>query len=163
MHHEAYLPPTTTLRISKGAKCVVESGVSARDRVVLNVSSAGTLRIGKNVFINDSCCINCRDSIVIGNNTMMGQGVMLYDHDHDYRAGILAKRESFVTSPIVIGKNVWIGSGVLILKGARIGDNSIIGAGCTIHRDVPPNSLVFVKQEQVIRDISTYCEEVVDC
>ena len=52
---------------------------------------------------------------------------------------------------IVSGKNCWLGSNVIVLKGVTIGDNSIIGAGCVIHKDIPANSTVLNQQEQIIK------------
>lgn len=52
------------------------------------------------------------------------------------------------SSPISIGNHCWIASDMIILKGSKIGDNCVIGAGCVIKGDIPPNSLV--KQRKVL-------------
>ncbi|WP_343639658.1 acyltransferase [Chryseobacterium sp.] len=102
------------------------------------------LRIGKGVFFNNYCSINCLDKIEIGNDTIFGEGVRLYDHNHLIEKGkkLFVEKEKYMTSPIKIGKNCWIGSNTVILKGVTIGDNSIIGAGCVIHKSVPENTIM---------------------
>lgn len=114
------------------------------------------LSIGKNVFFNNNCSINCLDKIEIGNNTMFGEGVKLYDHNHlttVVDTEVLISKAEFSTAPIIIGKNCWIASNVIILKGVTIGDNSIIGAGCVIYKSIPANSIVKNNQNLIIESI----------
>ena len=78
----------------------------------------------------------------------------LYDHNHSYQRNennLKISHSEFTTAPISIGKNCWLGSNVVILKGVEIGDNCIIGAGCVIHKNVPANSTVFNNQEQILK------------
>ena len=56
---------------------------------------------------------------------------------------------------VTIGKNVWIGSGSIILPGVSIGDNSIIGAGSVVNKDIPENSIAVGNPCKVIKKIST--------
>ena len=79
----------------------------------------------------------------------MGPNACIYDHDHDFRAGLDELR--FKTEPVVIGKNCWIAAGTVILMGTTIGDNCMIGAGCILKGDIPANSVVTQKRETVIR------------
>ena len=90
------------------------------------------------------------DNIFIDENTLIGEGVKFYDHNHKYNS-IEVSHKEFSTAPIVIGKGCWLGANVVILKGVTIGDNVIIGAGCVIHKDVPANSIIVNKQEQIIK------------
>ena len=54
-------------------------------------------------------------------------------------------------APIMVGKDCWIGSNVTILKGVRIGDNTVIGAGCLIRQDIPANSIVYNNGDILIK------------
>lgn len=144
--------------LSKSMKSKINVGekFSVRSGVIFNVSVNGVLDIGKNVFINSGTKINVRKHVSIGDDCMIGQNVLIYDHDHDYRSDNI--REKFVTGPISIGKNVWIGSGVIILKGVSIGDNSIIAAGTVVINDVPANVVYFreIGKERIkIIDVKT--------
>lgn len=115
-----------------------------RDYCSISVLPGASLTIGNNVFFNNYSSINCLDNISIGDNSIFGEGVKLYDHNHKYgfNPEFSIDKTDFKTSPIVIGKNCWIGSNTVILKGVNIGDNCIIGAGCVIHKSIPPNTII---------------------
>ncbi len=57
------------------------------------------------------------------------------------------KKNEFKDAPIIIGKNVWIAANCCILKGTKIGDNSIIGAGCVLSREIPANTIVTLDRQ----------------
>lgn len=116
------------------------------------VKKTGTLKIENNVFFNNQCSINCLNQIEIGENTLFGESVKIYDHNHAYNETKI-KHKEFNTAPIKIGKNCWIGSNCIILKGVTIGDNVILGAGCVIHKDIPSNSIIINKQEHLVKNI----------
>ena len=74
--------------------------------------------------------------IWIGDNALIGHGVILATVDHD-----LATRERII-SPIVIGNDVWLGAGVIVTRGVTIGDGASVAAGAVVTEDVPPGTLV---------------------
>ena len=111
------------------------NNLSARRNLNILVSQ-GSLSFGKNCFVNNNCSFNCLDSIVIGENTIFGEGVKVYDHDHLINDGYYVSKNEFVTSPISIGANCWIGSNTIILKGVRITDNVVIGANSLINKSI---------------------------
>lgn len=55
-----------------------------------------------------------------------------------------------VSKPVVIGRNVWVGAGAMVLKGVRIGDNAVVGAGAVVATNVPPDVVVFGNPARVI-------------
>lgn len=132
--------------------------MSVRSGTIFNISVDGILDIGKDVFINYGTIINVREHISIGDGCLIGQNVLMYDHDHDYRSDNI--REKFITEPITIGKNVWIGSGVIILKGVNIGDNSVIAAGTVVTKDVPANVVYFREMgKEITKPISVHMDK----
>lgn len=131
-------------KIAIGYKCGIESGSLIR-------SSGGSVKIGNNVYINRNCNIVSRERITLGDGTSLGPNVSIYDHDHSFGK---YKKGDYKTAPITIGKNVWIGAGVIILKGVTIGDGSVIGAGAIISRDIPANTIVTLKNEIILREIN---------
>ncbi|RLJ30923.1 acetyltransferase-like isoleucine patch superfamily enzyme [Chryseobacterium sp. 7] len=135
-------------------KVTIGSSVSFRNYVHILVEKNATLEIGNNFFMNNFCSINCLDSISIGDNTLFGENVKLYDHNHAYQSHPEFKLFSseFTTAPIKIGSNCWLGSNVTVLKGVTIGDNCIIGAGCTIHKDIPANTTVINRQDLIFKE-----------
>jgi len=113
------------------------------------------LTIGPNVFFNNYCSINCLESINIGDGTMFGEGVKLYDHNHlidNTGENIITAADKFTTAAITIGKNCWIGSNVTILKGVSIGDNVVIGANCLIYKSIGSNTIVKSREEYIIEN-----------
>ena len=61
-------------------------------------------------------------------------------------------KNEYLTSPILIGENVWLGANVVILRGVSIGEGSVIAAGTIVNKDVPPNSIVYNKKEMIIKE-----------
>ncbi len=79
------------------------------------------------------------ESIVIGDACMIAHGVYISDADWH---GIYDRAEPVGnTKPVVLEDNVWIGDSAIICKGVTIGENSIIGAGAVVTKNVPPNSI----------------------
>lgn len=129
----------THLRIEENGKMIL-GAFSTESNVHLSARS-GIIRLGTGCKINRNCIIVAKKSIQIGENTVIAPNVCLYDHDHSFNeCGIVAG--VYKESPIVVGRNVWIGAGTIILRGTTIGDHSVIGAGCVIHGAIPKNSLV---------------------
>ena len=101
----------------------------------------GQLEIGNGCSFNRNDIIIARKHITIGEGTLMGPNVCIYDHDHSFGNEGVIKNELTYGS-ISIGKNVWIGAGTIVLKNTTIGDNCVIGAGCVISGEIPACSLV---------------------
>lgn len=120
------------------------SQINMRNYISFFVGKDAELIVGDRVFMNNYCSVNCLEKIEIGENTLFGEGVKLYDHNHEYGGNpdFKVEHQKFRTAPVKIGKNCWLGSNVTVLKGVTIGDNVIIGANCLIYKDVPANSIV---------------------
>lgn len=116
---------------------------NVRNGLMIMIDKNGKLDIGDNVFFNRHCTIGVVEKIEIDDGTIFGEMVKIYDHNHRFRnSKILIKNQGYTSSAIKIGKQCWIGSGVIILKGANIGNNCVIGAGCIIDYAVPDNTIV---------------------
>ena len=153
-HQEKIIQDGTwnVFQIDDKAHFVVGANVICRNFENFHVSS-GKLILHDGVFINNSCSFNCMERIEVGNGTMMGEGVRFYDHDHVYTAEKIEKWQ-WTTAPIKVGKDCWIGSNVTILKGVTIGDNTIIGAGCIVRKDIPANSVVYNDGNLIVKERS---------
>ena len=141
------LSPNVVIDIGARSKIVLGKMVRAHSGTRFSVSNGGELIIGNNVRINNNCRIACRKSIQIGDGSEFGPGVLIYDHDHDFRAEGGIESNKFVEAPVVIGKNVWIGANTIILRGTVIGDNCVIGAGCVIKGEFKAGTLIIQKRE----------------
>lgn len=111
----------------------------------IKVRSNGKLFIGNDVRINYNCMIFCHDTITIGGGTEFGPNVLVYDHDHDYRSGL--QNNKFLTSPVLIGRDCWIGAGTIILRGTEIGDHCIIGAGSIVNGKIESHTVFVQKRD----------------
>ena len=111
------------------------------------------LFLDKNVILTNSV-LNLRSgSIRIGENSFFGHGVMLLTGKHDMNVFGLDRQNSVPIEgrDIIIGKGVWVASGSIIIGPCVIGDNSVIGAGCVISKDIPKNSYcVMGTQDQLV-------------
>jgi acetyltransferase-like isoleucine patch superfamily enzyme len=79
--------------------------------------------------------------ITIQDNVDIGPNVVIVTHDSSGKC--VSSQDITWTKPVVIENNVYLGAGVVILPGVRIGDHSIIGAGSVVTRDIPPNCVAF--------------------
>ena len=140
--------------IMEGAKVTIGRNAAFRGNCSLLVHSGATLTISDNVFFNNFCSVNCLGSIAIGENTIFGEGVRMYDHNHKNQIGssgaLEIETQEFSIGSISVGKNCWIGSNVTILNNVEIGDNVLIGANCLIYKSIPSNSIVKHKEELFI-------------
>lgn len=121
----------------------IDRTVNFRKNFIINCSTKGTIVIGKNCFFNNDCSINAHYLIEIGDDCIFGEGVKIYDHNHVFnRNGKKIADQGFSCSKVKIGNNCWFGSNVIILAGADIGDNIVIGAGCIINSVIQSNMIV---------------------
>lgn len=111
----------------------------------------GSVDIGSNVFFNRNCTIVARCHITIGDHTLFGPSVMIYDHDHSFDFNQVYN--TFNVAPVIIDNDCWIGAGTIILRGTHIGAHSIIGAGSIIKGIIPPHSIVKSDTNVIIEEI----------
>lgn len=106
------------------------------------------VRIGKNVAIMSNCLMMASGGITIEDNTMLAANVQLLTNNHD-----LDNRPVITCLPIHIKRNCWIGAGATILRGVTIGENSVVGAGAVVTKDVPDNVIVAGNPAKIIKRI----------
>lgn len=140
---------TVKILVDKHSKIIFGKNVKIRYGSILTAERGGKISIGNNVFINDNAHITSLKSIIIKDNVHIGQNLVILDHDHDYRNNFA----NYITKDIVIEENVWIGANVTILKGVKIGKNSVIAAGTLVNKDVKENTVIYDSREKGIRNI----------
>lgn len=97
------------------------------------------LTIGKRVFFNSGCRFQDQGGITIGDGALIGHNVVLATINHAFAP---ERRGDNIPTPIIIGKNVWIGANATVLPGVTIGDGAIVAAGAVVTKDVPENAIV---------------------
>nr|WP_288730329.1 acyltransferase [uncultured Anaerobutyricum sp.] len=129
---------TGTVKLGKSIHLYQGTQIKSNDGAII--------LIGQHTSFNNGCMIVSREKIDIGSDCSFGPNVMIYDHDHDYK-GKNIKEDKYITNKIVIGSNVWVGAGAMILRGSTIGNNVVVGAGTIVKGDIPDNTLVYQKKE----------------
>lgn len=111
------------------------------------------VHLGKNVYANFN--LTCIDDthIYIGDNTMIAPNVILATATHPISPELRAQGYQY-NLPIHIGKNCWLGAGVIVLPGVTIGDNTVVGAGSLVNKDLPPNVVAVGSPCKVLREIN---------
>ncbi|MFT3971683.1 MAG: DapH/DapD/GlmU-related protein [Micropruina sp.] len=108
------------------------------------------IRIGRNVFINMGCKFQDQGGLTIGDGALIGHNVVIATLNHDLDP---ARRADVVPAPVVIGKDVWIGSNATILPGVTIGDGAVVAAASVVTRDVPAGTVVVGSPARVARRV----------
>lgn len=123
----------------------------------------GQIVFGDCVQVGDYVHIASVNSVTFGDHVLIASKVYISDHDH----GVYSGKSEYLThpsqiqigrplanAPVKIGKNVWIGEGVCILKGVEIGENSIIGASSVVTKSVPADSIAVGNPARVVKQFS---------
>ena len=111
----------------------------------------GNIELGERVFFNFNCVVLDVCPVQIGSFTLFGPGVQILTPMHPLNADLRRKQE--YGKPIVIGSDVWVGGGALILPGVKVGSRAVIGAGSVVTRDIPDNVFAAGNPCRVIRSI----------
>ncbi len=112
-------------------------------------SGGRRIRVGRQVFINQCCTIYDMGGVNIADLVMIGPNVNIITAGHALEP---SQRRAYIEAkPISIQKNVWIATGATILGGVIVGENSVVGAGAVVTKNVPPNTFVAGVPATVIR------------
>lgn len=113
-----------------------------------------TIKIGDATLFNNNVSLIAVDSITIGKGCQIGDGVCLVDCDFHEIAPSTRNRSHGLAKPMVVGNNVWLGSRVMVLKGVKIGDNTVVAAGSIVTRSLPPDVVAAGSPAKVLRNIA---------
>jgi acetyltransferase-like isoleucine patch superfamily enzyme len=112
----------------------------------------GVVEIGPKTVLGQECTISAYRRVRIGEQCVIADRAMFIDFDH----GVVEverpiREQGIYTREVVVGSNVWIGYGACVLRGVRVGDNSIIGTNSVVTKDVPANAVVAGIPARIIR------------
>jgi acetyltransferase-like isoleucine patch superfamily enzyme len=142
-------------------------------RLELEIGKRGAIRFGRFTWIGDGTKIRCHEGVVeIGAKTVLGQEctisaykqvcigeqcvvadrAMFIDFDHGVtEVERPIRKQGIYMRPVQVGSNVWIGYGACVLRGARVGDNAVLGTYTVVTKDVPANAVAGGLPARVIR------------
>jgi acetyltransferase-like isoleucine patch superfamily enzyme len=122
------------------------------------ITTDSKIVFGDNINISDWTHIAALDSVVIESGCLIGSRVLITDHSHGSTSDLRTdfhfppnQRPLLSKGPVQIGKNVWIGDGVVILPNVNIGEGSVIAANSVVNKDIPPYSVVAGAPAKVIK------------
>ncbi len=110
------------------------------------------VHFGKNVYANFNLTLVDDTHIYVGDYTLFGPNVTVATAGHPVDPELRQKGYQY-NAPVYIGKNCWIGAGVVIVPGVKIGDNTVIGAGSVVTKDIPSGVVAVGNPCRVLREI----------
>lgn len=123
-------------KVSIGNRCKIEPGSSFKFDGIW--SSGFSIVIGDHVFLGTGCEFNITKGISIGCDSLIASGCRFIDHDHGMVIGQLMRMQEGKEGSINIGRDVWLGCNVIVLKGVEIGDGAIVAAGAVVTKSIQP-------------------------
>jgi acetyltransferase-like isoleucine patch superfamily enzyme len=128
--------------IAAGGELTVGPWCDVRDGVVLK--AGGRLDIGGHGVVSYQTVVHCAEAVSIAERASIGERVSIVDSDHTPDDGSAWVLDAPVrTTPVVLGRNAWIGANAVLLRGVRLGDDVVVGAGSVVRAgDYPPGWLI---------------------
>lgn len=110
------------------------------------------IRIGARVFVNFNCTMLDGAPIAIGDECLIASGVQLITATHPIGPG--PRRAAWEQAlPITVGNGVWLGAGAIVCPGVAIGENTVVGAGSVVTKDLPAGVVAYGNPARVAREI----------
>ncbi|MFR8974921.1 MAG: sugar O-acetyltransferase [Eubacteriales bacterium] len=113
---------------------------------------------GHHIYANFNLTMVDDTHIYVGDYTMFGPNVTIATAGHPILPELREKAYQY-NAPVHIGKNCWLGAGVIVLPGITIGDNVVIGAGSIVTKDLPPNVVAVGNPCRILRKINEHDKE----
>lgn len=113
----------------------------------------GHVHFGSCVYANFNLTLVDDTHIYVGDYTMFGPNVTIATAGHPILPELRVKMYQY-NMPVHIGRNCWLGAGVIVMPGVTVGDNSVIGAGSIVTKDIPANVVAVGNPCKVLREIN---------
>lgn len=138
---DTVLEPGILWRIGIGGKLSIGDQSVIRTGTELKID--GRLEIGQRVLVGAGCTLSVLEALQIGDDCLLAERVSIRDHDHrflDPHAPI--SQQGYRIAPVVLGRNVWIGAGVTLLPGVKLGNGCVVGANAVVTRSFPERCVI---------------------
>jgi acetyltransferase-like isoleucine patch superfamily enzyme len=133
-------------KVFLGSQVILKEGVR-----ICPTHPKASITIGNWTTIGHHVFIFSKSEIKIGDNCLIAPFCYLVDSDHGMDYGTLIREQSMDSKSIIIGNDVWLGTGVVITKGVTIGDGAVVAARAVVTHNVPPNAIVAGTPAKVIK------------
>lgn len=135
------------VRIGRGCRLILEPGArlvladrcTIDDASTLAIYGSGRISLGAGCFVGHHATLAAHRLIELGDGAYLAELVSVRDHDH--AVGVPPSRGAVEVAPVSIGSDSWLGAKVTVLRGARIGADSVVGANAVVSGEVPPRTL----------------------
>jgi len=161
------------------AQIQIGDSIIVYQRCEILATGKGQLAIGSGCIIGSDFRLYCKEKIELGNQVLISWNVFICDYDahpidpeersiqmqymqqaffpspvrQKVTDEIANYKPAHVTSPVLIGDNVWIGANVIILKGVHIGAGSVVAAGAVVTKDIPARCIVAGNPARVVKEL----------
>ena len=143
------------IRLRQNSSLFIGDFCHIGDGSLLDCAEGATIKLGHNVLLFKYVFIAARKSIEIGNDSQIAEFSSIRDFDHSFAdVDVPIVKQGFKSFPITIGEDVWIGRGVAVLKGVRIGEHSVIGANSVVTKNIPPMTIAVGAPAKVIEELN---------
>lgn len=171
--NSAVLSGDVRYKVSRGSQLTIMDKANISEGVQLTAIDGGKIFIGNNVYIgrfvqinamggevyidndavciNDFCIVTSWEKVEIGANTLVAPFCHIMDKDHGIKKDELIRSQNGKVYPVIIGSDVWIGSGSVVLKGVKINNGAVIGAGSIVTSDVPEYAVLAGNPAKIIK------------
>jgi acetyltransferase-like isoleucine patch superfamily enzyme len=138
--------------------CVKRLAAACGDNVAIHpgvyLSDLDGLSLGSNIKIGEMCFIGAAGGVVIESDVSVAHASTILTEEHDYTEPGPLRDTPLIFKPVTVRRGVWIGAGVKVTAGVEIGEETAIGAGAVVTRDVPPRSVAAGVPARVLRSRS---------
>lgn len=149
-----FVPRTIEVRGHDDGRIIIGDEVTIDSGARLSVANKAVMTVGNNAGIGPYNILNAFDDLTIGRDTMFGPFVNINCADHGIEPGTPMRLQYGTYGPVVIGEDCWLGAGVIVTKGVRIGNGSVVGAGSVVTCDIPENTIACGIPARVIKERS---------
>lgn len=130
----------------------IHIGDGTRIKKVVRITGGGSVEVGSNTLLN-GCWIGAEEKVTIGSWCLISDCDISDSDFHNLAPSDRHRaRTSRATSAVAIGDNVWLGAHSIVLKGSRIGADSVVGAGAVVRSDVPEGVVVIGNPAQIVKE-----------
>ncbi|NOX27382.1 MAG: CatB-related O-acetyltransferase [Gammaproteobacteria bacterium] len=152
--HHVYLGERVSIyKTATGGRVELADKVKLYSDIIMETTDGGSIRIGEHTHIQPRChFVAGKSSIIIGGRCEIAPACAFYPFNHGIKAGLPVMEQALISKGnIEIGDDVWLGYGVVVLDGVKIGNGAVIGANSVVTKDVPANAVAVGSPAKVIR------------